>query len=65
MVDTLHAKNIHFMVSVWSKFDKNTSFYADMYKHGTFLKGRYIMIHGVKAPVKCFTNFQKLTLILT
>ena len=59
MVDTLHAKNIHFMVSVWSKFDKNTSFYADMYKHGHILKGSIYYDPWSESAREMFYQFSK------
>ncbi len=39
MVEALHDENIHFMISVWSKFDNFTSFYKEMFANGHILKG--------------------------
>ena len=30
MIAQLHARNFHFMVSVWSRFDNSTTFYEQM-----------------------------------
>lgn len=30
MVAQLHKQNFHFMISVWSRFDNSTTFYAQM-----------------------------------
>eukprot|EP00041_Stephanoeca_diplocostata_P027555 m.760306 g.760306 ORF g.760306 m.760306 type:complete len:310 (-) comp23200_c0_seq5:1278-2207(-) len=39
MVSTLHAADIHLMVSVWSKFDKQTSFYKVLDANGQLING--------------------------
>ena len=37
MVDNLRAVDVRFMISMWSKFDKNTVFFKDLAKHGELL----------------------------
>ena len=39
MVKTLHENSFHFMVSVWAKFDKKTTFYKEMNSKGYIING--------------------------
>eukprot|EP01063_Lacrimia_lanifica_P028086 TRINITY_DN4040_c0_g1_i1.p1 TRINITY_DN4040_c0_g1~~TRINITY_DN4040_c0_g1_i1.p1 ORF type:complete len:863 (+),score=249.28 TRINITY_DN4040_c0_g1_i1:49-2637(+) len=41
MVQDLHDRNVHFMVSVWSKFDAKTTFYKQMDAKGWLLQDYY------------------------
>ena len=43
MIDTLHSSDIHFMVSVWSTFDKNTKFYRQMVDAHALINGSTYM----------------------
>lgn len=58
MVSELKSMDIHLMVSVWSKFDKKTSFYKQMEDGGFMLGGSYYDAWNPKAR-ELFYNFSR------
>lgn len=43
MIETLHDSKIHFMISVWSRFDKQTKFYKEMNAKGVIINASTYM----------------------